>query len=171
MNQCNNCMKNDCREIGIQDVSEIEVDLTPNMPDFLFGINTVLNEQTGNVMSQPVRVPGNKVIPRSVGEFPLETNNDTLTVPDLQVVACYILNTGRQNQIVQATAAHAPIFLVSSIDGAVAKCQNTGVLNMPGGHDYTIGMQYYFSDGEISTNSSNQPLFVPISEYQLLINM
>lgn len=171
MSQCNECTKTNCREIGIQDVSEIEVDLTPNMPDFLFGINTVLNEATGNVMSKPVRVPGNKVIPRAVGEFPLETNNDDLSVPDQQVIACYILNTGRQNQIVPATNTHEAIFLVSEIDGAVAKCQNTGVLNMPAGHDYNIGMQYYFTDGQISTQPGGQKLFVPISEYQLLINM
>lgn len=163
---------NTCKSIGIQDVSELEIDISSTMPDFVFGINTVLDEQSGNVLSKPVRVPGNKIVPRSVGEFQLETNNDKLEVAQGQVVPAYILNTGRQNQIVPATDTHAPIFLVREIDGEIAKCQNTGVMTIPEGHQYNIiGAQYYFTDGEVSTKSGGVKLFTPINEYQLLINM
>lgn len=166
---------NTCNAIGIQDVSELPVDTFTSVPDYFMGIREVIDEQSGNVLSMPVRVPGNAVLPNGTNAnvFPLDTNNSALTVPEGQVLACYLQNAGYVNRILPADNDHPADFLVLGVNEAgVAQCQSTGVAFIPTGHEYDIiAAQYYQNNGVISTQSGGQKLFKPISKYELLINL
>ena len=66
----------------------------------------------------------------------------------------------------------AQFLMIGTLAGMVL-IQNCGVINIPAGHDYVIGQQYYTgADGEpVADSASGQKLFIPISKTQLAINM
>ena len=161
-----------CKQIGVQDISDIEVSRLGGLPDYLFGIEQILQEDSGDIDNMPVLVPTERIVPHAANEFVLETNNEALTVPQGQVVPCYLQNTGATVRVLPADANHPALFIVTEVKGGLARCQASGVAFIPEGHEYdVIAAQYYLTDGEISTHPSNQSLFVPVDRYQLLINL
>ena len=56
----------------------------------------------------------------------------------------------------------------------VMRVQNTGFVNIPEGHQYIVGVQYYLgTDGEPVADSTvtGQKLFIPVSGTVLAVNM
>lgn len=170
-------MDNNCLGIGIQDVSELPLDTYSTPPDYIIGIRAYLDEQTGNVLNEFRRIPGELIMPNGNNDnvFTLEANNPALTVPEGQVLPCYIQNTVTQARIMPADSTHPAMFLVLSVNAGIACCQMVSCAFIPEGHDYDVyGAQYYLaSNGEAVTDSTQtgQKLFIPANKYQLLINM
>lgn len=168
---------NSCNQIGVQDVSELPVDTFQSTPDFVLGIRAVLDEQTGNMLNMFTRIPGNRIMPNGNNDniFTLETNNPALTVPEGQVLPCYIQNTVTQTRVMSADSTHNADFLVLAVEDGIAFCQSVSAAFIPAGHDYDVyGAQYYLgTNGEPVTDSTQtgQKLFKPMNKYQILINM
>lgn len=168
---------NQCNQIGIQDVSELEVLGSTNNPDYVLGVQQILDDNSGNILNTMVKVPYAKIVPTgtNVNMFAIEANNPNLNVPEGQLVPAFVLNTGASNVVTQAGATHPADFLVVAVgESGLAFCQSTGVVTIPSGTDYIIGAQYYLAtDGGVTTSSTQtgQKLFKPVSKYQLLINL
>ena len=71
-----------------------------------------------------------------------------------------------------ADTTHAPMMLAIGKVADMVLCQNTGVVNIPEGHDFVVGAQYYVSEnGEPTTTVSDYKLFIPVSSTKLLVNL
>lgn len=170
-------MNNTCEQLGIQFMNELPVDNLSSTVDYFFGIRTVVDKD-GQVVDQPVLVDGQSVIPNgtNANSFVLETNNANLTIPEGQVVPCYLQNTGATLMIMPADGTHPADFLVYQIEGNLARCQRNGVIVMGQPHAYKVyGGQYYLAaaSGEVTTDPSQtgQKLFKPVSNNQLMVTM
>lgn len=168
---------NSCNQIGVQDVSELPVDTFQSTPDFVLGIRAVLDEQTGNMLNMFTRIPGNRIMPNGNNDniFTLETNNTALTVPEGQVLPCYLQHANTMVRVLPADGTHPADFLVLAVEAGIAYCQSVSACFIPSGHDYNVyGAQYYLGEnGEPITDASQtgQKLFKPMNKYQILINM
>lgn len=161
-----------CNQIGIQDVSEIDINRIGQLPDYIFGVNSTLDEASGDMVDEPQLIPTERIAPHGANEFILEANNPALTVPAGQVLPAYLYNTGASVRIMPADAAHNAMFLVTKVEAGLATCQASGVVFIPEGHEYRpLTAQYYLTNGEVSTHPGGQALFTPLDEYQLLINL
>lgn len=168
-----------CNEIGIQDVTELDIDNLANLPDYLLGLRDVVDEHSGDMVTIATRVPTERLVPNGNNDnvFILETNNPDLTVPEGQVVPAYVIPGTVSNTVSPANSAAHTFFLMLGAESGLARCQNTGVAFFPNGHAYskTIGVQYYLSSaaGHVTTDSTQtgKKLFIPLDGYQLLINM
>ena len=73
-----------------------------------------------------------------------------------------------------ADATHPAMFLmVKNYTNGKMLIQSTGFLNIPGGHNYLVGTQYYLGEnGEPVTDSSitGKKLFMPLDNYRLNVN-
>lgn len=148
-----------------------------NLPDYFIGVQNITDEQTGDIVRTPVQVPSARVIPN--GSFDnvivLDTNNTELTVPENQVRAGYVHNAGSAIVMNYDDANHVPQFLMLGDYAGQMMVQNTGFVNIPGGHSYIVGVQYWASaDGTgepVTDNTSGHKLFIPVSNTQLAMNM
>lgn len=163
---------NGCNQIGVQDISEVDIDRLGSLPQYVFGIRTTLDEESGNILNEPRLIPTERIVPHGANEFILEANNDALVVPEHQVVPAYLYNAGTSVRVLPADAAHPAMFIVTKVDGGLATCQANGVIFVPEGHEYNvIAAKYYLTDGDITTKPGGQALFTPVDNYQLLINL
>lgn len=168
---------NNCKQIGVQQVSELPIDNLESTPDYFIAIREFVNDQTGQVDEAFTRVPGQRLLPSGNLDnvFGLEANNDSLAIPENQVLPVYVANEATQNVVYPAGANHPAMFLAFGTYGVGQILgQSTGVLNITAGTDYIVGAQYYLaSDGGVTTSASQtgQKLFIPISKTKLLINM
>lgn len=161
-----------CNQLGIQDVADIDINRIGQLPNYLFGVNSTLDEGSGDIIDEPQLVPIERIAPHGANEFILETNNLALTIANNQVLPAYLYNTGSSVRIMPADANHNAMFLVTKIEAGLATCQASGVCFLPAGHEYRpITAQYYLTNGEVSTHPGGQALFTPLDEYQLLINL
>lgn len=168
---------NTCNTIGIQFANELPVDNLSSTVDYFFGIRSVVDKD-GQVVDQPVLVDGQSVIPNgtNANSFVLETNNPQLSVPEGQVLPCYLQNTGTTVMMMPADGTHPADFLVYQIDGNLARCQRSGVIVMGQPHEYKVyAAQYYLAtaSGQVTTSASQtgQKLFKPVSNNQLMVTM
>lgn len=168
---------NNCNQIGVQDVSELPIDTFQSTPDYVLGIRAVVSETDGNVNNMFTLIPGNRIMPNGNNDniFALETNNPGLTIPENQVLPCYVQNTVTQTRVMPADGTHPADFLVLAVEAGIAYCQSVSAMFVPAGHDYDVyGAQYYLgTNGEPVTDESQtgQKLFKPLNKYQLLVNM
>lgn len=167
---CNNKVKT----VNIADVA---IDNLETLPDYILAERDILDEATGNTKRTPVRVPSAKLFPNATQDnvTGLEINNVAITVPEAQVRAGYIANEVGANIMKYAGGGHPAMFLMlgTYIDN-VMRVQNCGFVNIPEGHTYIIGVQYYLgTDGEPVTDSTvtGQKLFIPVSRTKLAVNM
>lgn len=155
---------------------DIPVDNLASLPDYIWGERDVVDQESGNTLRTPVRVPSAKLFPTANMDnvTALETNNTALSVPERQVRAGYIANEPGANIMKYADADHAPMFLMlgAYTDGTML-VQSTGFVNIVEGHNYIVGATYYVGEnGEPTTDStSGQKLFIPVSNTKLMINM
>lgn len=164
------------QSVETQYIGELPVDTLASLPDYFLAERDVLDEATGNVIRSIVRVPTAKLFPHANMDnvFALEMNNEAMIVPEKQVRAVYIRNAGNTYVMDYANATHRPFVLaIGRLNDELMLCQNSGVVNIPEGHDYNIGQQYYVGEnGEPVTDStSGYKLFTPINGTQLAINL
>lgn len=168
------CDKN--KPYEITSINDLDIDDLATVPDYFLGVRTLENPETGNIISTPVRVPGARVMPTGnlANVIALTTNNEALVVPDNQVRAGYMDVQPGGNIMRLADATHPAMFLMvkNYINGKML-IQTTGFLNIPGGHNYLVGSQYYLGEnGEPVTDSSitGKKLFMPLDNYTLSVN-
>lgn len=156
--------------------SELDVDDLATIPDYFLAIRTLTDGETGNTIYSPVRVPGQRVMPTGnlANVIALATNNTAIEVPENQVLAGYLDVQPGGNMVKLAGESNAAQFLlVGNYTNGKVLIQSTGFLNIPAGHTYIPGTQYYLGgNGEPTTDSSvtGQKLFLPLDDYYLMIN-
>ena len=167
---CNNKVKT----VNIADVA---IDNLASLPDYILAERDIADESTGNMVRTPVRVPAKKLFPNANQDniIGIEINNTAITVPEGQVRAGYIDNQPGANIMKYAGVGHAAMFLMlGDYIENVMRVQNTGFVNIPEGHQYIVGVQYYLGEnGEPVSDSTvtGQKLFIPISGNVLAVNM
>lgn len=185
---CNKCNKSNCNggcscgcnktcnDMEVQELSELPIDNLESTVDFFLTERAVLDESTGKVLHTITRTPGNKIMPNGNLDncFTLDPNNPDLEIVAGQPLPAYVSNNGATTSVLPADGKHSAQFFVIGKVGDLVLCQNTGVINVLGGHEYILSAQYYRgSDGEPTTDSSvtGQKLFIAISTTKLLINL
>ena len=168
------CCEDKVETVNIGDVA---IDNLASLPDFILGERDIMDDSTGNVKRTPVRIPSATLFPNVNNDnvIGLAINNTAIAVPENQVRAGYIENAVGANIMRYAGAGHAATFLMLGLHvDNVMRVQNTGFVNIPAGHSYIVGAQYYVGEnGEPVTDASvtGQKLFIPVSGTVLAMNM
>lgn len=166
-----------CNQIEVQELAELPIDNLASIPDYFLVERVVLDESTGKALHSITRLAGNKVIPNGnlANTFTLDSNNPDLTIPEGQVVPCYVRNNGATNTVYTASNTNPAVFLAVGTYGDLLLCQSSGVVNILGGHNYIIGVDYFTSStpGQVTTDATQtgQYLFTPVSQTQLVLNI
>lgn len=167
---CNN-------KVETVNIGDIAVDSLATLPDYFLAERDVTDDESGVIKRTPVRVPSAKIFPNANNDniIGLAVNNTAITVPDNQVRAGYVENGVGANIMKYADASHKAVFLMLGLHtDNIMRVQNTGFVNIPEGHSYVVGAQYYVAEnGEPSTDSTvtGQKLFIPLSSTVLAVNM
>ena len=167
---CNN-------KVETVNIANVPIDTLDSLPDYLLAERDVVDQATGVVKRSAVRVPSATLFPNANNDnvIGLEINNNAITVPEDQVRAGYISNEPGALIMRYADASHPAVFLMLGLHTAnIMRVQNTGFVNIPEGHAYVVGAQYYVgTNGEPVTDSTitGQKLFIPISNTKLAVNM
>lgn len=157
-------------------IADVAIDTLASLPDYILAERDVTDDSTGNIKRTPVRVPSAALFPNANNDnvVGLAINNTAITVPENQVRAGYISNEVGALVMKYADANNPAVFLMlgEHTDG-VMRVQNCGFVNIPEGHSYIVGVQYYVGEnGEPVTDSaSGQKLFIPVSGTKLAVNM
>lgn len=160
--------------IKTQYLGELPIDMLESLPDYILAERVVEDPATGNDVHSIVRVPAAKLFPTVTMDnvFALEPNNTAIVIPENQVRAVRIVNESSVDTMQYADTTHAPMMLAIGKVADMVLCQNTGVVNIPEGHDFVVGAQYYVSEnGEPTTTVSDYKLFIPVSSTKLLVNL
>lgn len=166
-----------CNQMEVQELAELPIDNLESVPDFFLTERTVLDETTGKVLHSITRTPGNRVVPTGNLQncFTLDPNNDTLSIPEGQVVPCYVENNGTSNVVYMAGKGHPAQFFAIGTYGDLLLCQGNGLINVLAGTDYIVGASYYLANenGQVTTDptQTGQKLFTVLSPTKLLINL
>lgn len=166
----------DCKKpIEALHISQYPIDTLESLPDYFLTERDVVDEATGNTKYALTRTPALKLFPQGNMDnvVALEPNNTALEIPEGQVRAGYIQNTGNTAIMQYSDSTHAPIFLMLGTVSDLMLVQNTGFVNMPNGHEFILGAQYYDDGNGIPTTdpTSGRKLFVPVSTTKLAVNM
>lgn len=165
-NECNN------KQLSTTYIGQIPVDTLDSTPDYVLTERDVEDPNTGKIIRSMTRTPGAKLFGGgSFDNIAVIDPNNTIEVPEGQVIAGKIVNNGSYNTV--EVAEDSADFLIVGNLGTMLKIQNTGFVYIPNGHQYIVGAQYYTGeDGFPTTNSaSGFKLFKPISQTQLAINL
>lgn len=170
MSNCNN-------KVETVNISNIAIDTLASLPDYILGERDITDDSTGVIKRTPVRIASAKLFPNANNDnvIGLAVNNTAITVPENQVRAGYIENGVGANIMKYADASNKATFLMLGLHtDNIMRVQNTGFVVIPGGHQYTVGLQYYLGEnGEPVTDSTitGQKLFKPQSVTVLAVNM
>ena len=170
MSNCNN-------KVETVKAGDIAIDSMVTLPDYILAERDVVDDETGNIKRSLVRVPSVNLFPNANNDnvIGLAINNPAITVPERQVRAGYVQNAVGANIMQYADSSnHARFLMLGMHTEGVMRVQNTGFVNIPEGHDYIVGAQYYLGDnGEPVTDATvtGQKLFVPVSSTVLSVNM
>lgn len=169
MSDCNN-------KVETVNIADVAIDTLASLPDFILAERDITDDSTGVVKRTPVRVPSATLFPNANNDnvIGLAINNTAMTVPEGQVRAGYISNEVGALVMKYADANNKAMFLMlGKHTDNIMRVQNTGFVNIPEGHSYIVGAQYYVSEnGEPVTDSaSGQKLFIPVSGTVLAVNM
>ena len=168
------CNDNKVKTVKVGDVA---IDNLASLPDFILGERDIVDDSTGNVKRTPVRIPSTTLFPNVNNDnvIGLAINNTAIVVPENQVRAGYVENAVGANIMRYAGESNAATFLMLGLHtDNVMRVQNTGFVNIPAGHSYIVGAQYYVGEnGEPVTDASvtGQKLFIPVSGTVLAMNM
>lgn len=158
-------------------IANVAIDTLASLPDYILAERDITDDSTGNIKRTPVRVPSAKLFPNANNDnvIGLAINNTAITVPENQVRAGYIENAVGANIMKYAGGGHAATFLMLGLHtDNIMRVQNTGFVNIPAGHSYIVGAQYYVGEnGEPVTDSTitGQKLFIPVSSTVLAMNI
>ena len=157
---------------------ELPIDTLESLPDYLLTERDIQDVETGNTLATITRTPAAKLFPNGnlSGVVPLVTNNNTLTIPNRQVVPCYVSTANNAITIMKADGSHKAMFLAFSTFGEdQVLVKHDGFLTLMDGHSYIIGVKYYLSStaGEVTTDSTQtgQYLFTPVSSTTLAVGI
>ncbi len=170
MNECN-------KPVETEYIANVPIDSLASLPDFILAERDVEDVTTGNIARTFVRVPAQKLFPQGnyANIAAIQANNVSLSVPEGEVRAGYIANEGSANVAKYSDDGHAPMFLMLGFSSDLLLVQNTGFVNILGGHNYIVGAQYYAAtDGSgepVTSSASGRKLFIPVSNTQLAINL
>lgn len=169
------------KDIAVQNIGDLPIDTIASMPQFILTERDVEDELSGDVVRTLTRTPTGRLFPNGSMDnvFAVAANNDSLDFSTWYVAPGYIKNFGTYYGVQYADEENPALFImVGCIDEANGKqvlAQNTGVINVPEGHDYVLLAQYYTNaDGSgvpTTDDSTGQKLFIAISRTQLLINL
>lgn len=169
---CDKCNK---KKIETQYIGDVQIDVLPDLPEFLLAERDVEDELSGDTVRSLVRIPTKRIVPNGNLDniFAVTANNAELTIPEGQVKAGAVANLGSSYAVVEASDDNHTMFIMVGRDEKVVYAQTSGVINILCGHDYVLLAQYYRGEnGEPTTDSaSGERLFIPISKTQLLVNM
>lgn len=174
---CHNEGMNDlnCNQpIATEYIANVPIDNLASLPDFFLAERDVEDVTTGNIIRTFTRVPSQKLFPQGnyANAAIIQANNTAIDIPENAVRAGYVGSDGVTRY---ADADHEPAFLMLGFLSDLLVTQCAGTINIPEGHDYVLGAQYYTAtdgSGEPVTNSaSGQKLFKVISKTQLNINL
>lgn len=161
--------------VATQELRDVPYDTLASLPDFFLASRVIEDPVTGDTKDTLTRVPSGKLFPAANADnvFALTPNNDALEIPERQVRAGRVSNEVSSTQVQYADTEGEAMFLMTGKLAGMVLCQNTGVINMPAGHDYVLCAQYFTGENGAPTTdaTSGQKLFIPISRTQLLINM
>lgn len=163
--------------VSTEYIADVPVDTLASLPDYMLAERDLVDPTTGNVSYTLTRIPAQKLFPQGnyANVVALEPNNSALDIPEGQVRAGYVSNEGNTNVVKYSDSSHRPLFLMLGFQNDLLLVQNTGIVNIPEGHNYIVGASYYAaSDGSgepVTDSASGQSLFVPISNTQLAINL
>ena len=159
MTDCNN------KPYTITSINDVDIDDLATAPDYFFGMRSIYNEETGNTILTPVRIPGARVMP---------TGNLANTIPENQVRAGYIDTQPGGNIMRLSDANHRAMFLmIGNYTNGKMLIQTNGFLRIPAGHNYIAGSQYYADENGAPTTDNTvtgQKLFMPLDDYTLNVN-
>ena len=170
MSQCDN------KPYTITSINDVDIDDLATIPDYFFGLRSIYNEDTGNTILTPIRIPGVRVMPTGnlANVIAMDTNNTSLVIPENQVRAGYLDIQPGGNIMRLSDATHEAMFLmIGNYANGKMLIQTTGFLSIPAGHQYIVGTQYYADeDGAPTTDSTvtGQKLFMPLDDYTLSVN-
>jgi hypothetical protein len=165
----------DCNQkVKTEYIADVPIDNLADLPDFILAERDVEDVTTGNIARTFVRVPAQKLFPQ--GNFAnvaaIQANNTAIVVPKNEVRAGYVGGDGVTRY---ADSNHKPMFLMIGHMTDLLLTQCAGVVNIPEGHSYILGAQYYTStDGSgepVTDSTSGQKLFRVMSNTQLAINL
>lgn len=166
-----NCNK----PIKTQYLGELQIDTLESLPNYIIAERDVTDPATGNVVRSLVRVPAAKLFPTANMDnvFALDPNNTAIEIPENQVRAVRVVNEVSSIIMQYADTTHPATMIAVGKTADMVLCMCSGVVNIPEGHDYIIGVQYYVGDeGEpVTDNTSGQKLFIPVSPTKLVINL
>lgn len=160
----------------IEHILDTDIDDLATIPDFFVGVRTVEDPSSGAVIATPVRVPGARVMPTGnlANVTAIAVNGDAPVIPESQVRGGYIDVQPGGNVVRLADASHPAMFMmVKNYTNGKMLIQTTGFLNIPTGHQYIVGEQYYLGEfGEPTTDNTitDQKLFRALDDYTLNIN-
>lgn len=158
-------------------IADVAIDSLATLPDYFLAERDVEDATTGNIVRTPVRVRSSDIFPNANNDnvIAIAINNAGITVPENQVRAGYVDNQPGSYQIQYAGTGNSAVFLMLGKHAEnLMRIQNTGFVNIPEGHRYVVGAQYYLGEnGEPVTDASitGQKLFIPISGTKLAVNM
>lgn len=158
-------------------IADVAIDNLATLPDYFLAERDVEDATTGNIVRTPVRVRSSDIFPNANNDnvIAIAINNDGVSVPENQVRAGYVENQPGAYQLQYAGPNNAAMFLMLGKHADnLMRIQNTGFVNIPEGHRYVVGAQYYLGEnGEPVTDASvtGQKLFIPISGTKLAVNM
>lgn len=168
----NKSMMNCNKPIETTYIGDIAIDNLDSLPDYIIAERDVADANTGKTVRSMVRVPGGKLFGGGTtdNQTTIEPNN-TIEVPENQVLAGKIMNNGSYNTV-EVTSGATDFIIVRNL-GDLLIIQNTGFIYFPEGHQYIVGQQYYTGEDGIPTTSpdSGVKLFKPISTTKLAINL
>ena len=167
---CNN-------KVETVNIADVAIDTLESLPDYFITERDVLDQASGIIKRTIERRPSATLFPNANNDnvIGLEVNNLAIAVPEKQVRAGYVSNEPGAVVMRYADASHPAIFLMLGLHSDnIMRIQNTGFVNIPEGHSYVVGAQYYLgANGEPVTDSSitGQKLFIPISNTKLAMDM
>lgn len=166
-----NCNK---KPLATTYIGDVAVDTLDSVPDYILAERDVVDPNTDQTVRSMVRVPGQKLF--GGGNLDNVTTiepNNTIEVPENQVLAGRVVNNGSYNTVELTTASTTPDFLIIGTLADQLLIQNAGFVYIPEGHSYIVGQQYYSSANGLPTTSSasGHKLFKAISTTKLAINL
>lgn len=170
------CDKCDKKDYKIKSIQDVDVDDLASTPDFFLATRTVTELSSGATKEDIVKVPGARVMPTGnlANVTAIITNNGSLDIPENQVRGGYIDVQPGGNIVRLADENNPAMFLmISNYTNGKVLIQTTGFLNIPAGHQYIVGQQYYLGElGEPTTDETvtGKKLFKAIDDFTLNVN-
>lgn len=155
-------------------LGNLPVDTLDSLPAYMLAERDVVDTNTSKTIRSITRIPAAKLFGGGTMDnvTTIEPNN-TIEVPENQVLAARIVNNASYNTVELTTATSQPDFIVIGKLADQLLIQNAGFIYIPDGHTYVIGADYYSGEDGLPTtdSASGHKIFKPISSTKLAITL